>query len=400
VRKLILALTSMCFLYSCGGGGDADVHYKDYGIDVSKRGTPYLTPENHKDGWGKSNCLGCHQNFKHTMGTALYPPESYQNLIDRAVNEVGGTKHAIRVCSACHGANGVESFGGRACLVCHDNIKLTHFYTNTSSRKRSFHDFNNNGRIDDFDCTVCHWQPDMDGLVELDTDFAKFNGKTPKNVEDFCLKCHFSSNWDEIKNFPLADTRGYSTPDSYIDTSNQPPSISYVDWHGYNSYNASQETFKNVSLDGELLYYNPHSPLACIVCHNPHASNNDKLIIEHVGETLTLERKIIQQDNSANIKVVLSDPDDASGFEGEVTAFGKTYNLSNNTELEEYANLPVKNDNSNGTEQERITFSSLCAACHDGTKSYSPVNNLGLPIDINGHYSGRCNECHTHEKTF
>ncbi|SMP12474.1 doubled CXXCH domain-containing protein [Desulfurobacterium pacificum] len=402
MRKLLGIVGCMLFLYSCGGGlGKSDVHYRDFGIDVSERAAPYLTPENHKDGWGKKDCLLCHQNFKHTMGTKLYPPEEYQKLIEDAVSKVG-VNNAIRVCSACHGANGVTDFGGRDCLVCHDNMDLMHFYKGTSGRKY-FHDFNDNGKIDNFDCVVCHWQPDMDGLVELDTDFARFNGVPVASVEQFCLECH-SSNWNTLKEEALADTKGYGMADCRVEVDVQPKDIGdYRDFHGYEPFNVTQIEFKNISLQGQLLYYNPHSALACIVCHNPHASKNDALIVERVGETLTVEEEVKQEDNSASVKTVLIDPDSESDYEGIVYAKGKIYDLSNETSFLSYIQLPIEN-NSTDVIIERQTLSSLCAACHDGTESYSPVNGLGLPVDIDseiGHNAGqKCSSCHVHGSTF
>jgi len=286
-------------------------------------------------------------------------------------------------------------------LVCHDNMKLSHFYTGSSGRKY-FHDFNGNGMLDDFDCVVCHWQPDMDGLVELGTDFAKFNGHSPSSVNDFCFECH-SSNWNRIKDKPLADVSGSGKGEVRVSVSESPLDIEskyFSDWHGQGiSLNG---TFKNVSIDGKLLYYSGHSALDCIVCHNPHASNNDKLVIETVGETLSMEVEVKQVDNSANVKKVIIDPDfyGKFPFEGEVLAKSRDYNLSKWDGFRDYVNLPVENDNSSSVDNERITFSSLCAACHEGAKSYSPINGLGLPIDLSGHYSGRCDECHIHGRRF
>jgi predicted CXXCH cytochrome family protein len=330
------------------------------------------------------------------MGTNLYSPEEYQKLIENAVEEVG-VNNAIRVCSACHGANGVTDFGGRDCLVCHDNMDLMHFYKGTSGRKY-FHDFNDNGKIDNFDCVVCHWQPDMDGLVELDTDFARFNGVPVASVEQFCLECH-SSNWNTLKEEALADTKGYGIPDMKVTVSVVPASVDYNnDVHG-NNVGSNATEFKDISLDGELLYYKGHDAFACVVCHNPHASKNDALVVERVGETLTVEEEVKQEDNSASVKTVLIDPDSEGDYEGIVYAKDKVYDFSNETLFLSYVQLPVEN-NSTDEITERETFSSLCAACHDGTESYSPINGLGLPIDIDGHYPGKCDSCHIHDSTF
>ncbi|WP_457677765.1 cytochrome c3 family protein [Thermovibrio sp.] len=415
MKRLALAALGISALtfYGCGGGGlaEPDVHYRDFGVNVAVRSSPYLTKENHPDGWGKGNCLECHQNFKHTMATPKYPVDAYQALIENAVKAVG-TSNAIMVCSACHGTNGVSEVNGkpveRKCLVCHDSIDELHFYKGTSSRKQSFHDFNGNGKLDDGDCVVCHWQPDMDGIVEPDTDFGAPGGIQPKTVEDLCLSCH--SGNDVFKN-PVADTNGDGKADKVMTPPKEAPNIgtawNTTDWHGANSYTAGDKQFKDITLSGELLFHTAHSPLACSQCHNPHASNNDKLIIERVGETLLSEKLIKQVDNTTEVKYALIDPQTTAyfkdmAFTGKVEAKDRTYDLSNPQDLKDYLYLPVKNLDSVDVKTEREYTSSLCAACHDGTISYSPVNGLGLPIDYTTHMdpNGTCVSCHTHGKTF
>ncbi|WP_163329452.1 cytochrome c3 family protein [Desulfurobacterium thermolithotrophum] len=408
MRKLIFILTGVILTYSCGGLGDANVNYKDLGVNVAVRSSPYLTAENHPDGWGKSDCLGCHQNFKHTMATADLSVEQYQNMIEKAVNSVGTSK-AINVCSACHGLNGVSLNEGaqRQCLVCHDNFERIHFYKGTGSRAQSLHDFNGNGKIDDFDCVVCHWQPDMDGIVEPDTDFGMIEGKLHYKTSDFCLTCH-SNDWENISQEAFADINGDGKAEEKISPSKVPIEVASAytinDWHGDNSY-GDNATFKNVQLSNQILFHTGHEALACTQCHNPHASNNDKLIIEKVGETLILEKAIIQSDNTKEVKYAVVDPQTTLyfadlKFSGNVTAENKTYDLSYISDLQSYINLPVKNIDSVDETINRKYMSSLCAACHDGSVSYSPINGLGLSINIEGHYSGKCSECHTHGGTF
>ena len=412
MKKVATFLGGLSFLalYSCGGSGglaEPDVHYRDFGVNVAVRSSPYLTPENHKDGWKKRDCLLCHQNFKHTMATPRYSKKAYQGLIDRAVSKVG-TENAIRVCSACHGTNGVAGVK-RSCLVCHDSMDKLHFYANTSLRKQSFHDFNGNGKIDDLDCVVCHWQPDMDGIVEPGTDFGALGGIQPQKVQDLCLTCH-SPTGANIFNKPVADTNGDGKADKVLTPKETPPDIETPwnnnDWHGENNFTSGNRSFKEITLSGELLFHTAHSPLACTQCHNPHASNNDKLIIERVGETLEKEMIVKQVDNTAEVKYAVVDPQTLLyfkdlKFEGIVKSENGTYDLSNATQLKEYLYLPVKNLDGVDVATNRKYTSSLCAACHSGNY-YSPVNGLSLPIDIKNHGNpnSKCVECHIHGKTF
>jgi len=409
VRRLLLVAGALLVTASCGGGGGLakpDVHYRDFGINVAKRSAPYLTPENHKDGWGQSDCLSCHQNFKHTMATPDLSADQYQAMIDNAVKSVG-VNNSILVCSACHGTNGAEKTGSgkpveRKCLVCHDNFERLHFYRGTSNRKY-FHDFNGNGKIDDFDCVVCHWQPDMDGIVEPDTDFGSIGGTVKRNSQDLCLTCH-SKSWSSIKDKNLADTNGDGVADAKISPTQTPPDVATLwseNWHGLNQFTGGDKAFKNIVLSGELLFHTQHAALECVDCHNPHGSNNDKLIVEKVGETLTVVKPVKQVDNTAEIKYALIDPQTTAFFtdlsySGVVDGKDRSYNLSNPEDLKAYINLPVKNDDSS-VDANRSTVPSLCAACHDGTVSYSSVNGLGLPIDLEGHNAGKtCVSCHSH----
>jgi len=412
VKRLIVAAAglSAIALYGCGGSGgglaEPDIHYRDFGVNVAVRSAPYLTPENHPKAWGNGDCLFCHQNFKHTMATPSFPTDKYQGLIDSAVTSVG-RENAIMVCSACHGTNGVEQVE-RKCLVCHDSIDKLHFYRGTSERKQSFHDFNGNGRLDDGDCVVCHWQPDMDGIVEPDTDLGAPAGIRPGTVNDLCLSCH-SATGSSVFNGPVADTDGDGKADKAMSPAEAPSDVATLwnnnDWHGANSFGVDSP-FKEITLSGELLFHINHAPLACSQCHNPHTSNNDKLIIERVGETLLTEKIVKQVDNTSEVKYALIDPQTTSyftdlNFSGTARAEGKTYNLSNPEDLKAYAELQVKNLDGVEVKTARKYTSSLCAACHDGSY-YSPVNGLSLPVDITTHGDAnkRCTECHVHGGTF
>ena len=414
MRRLLLIAggLSLLSLAGCGGGGglaEPDVHLRDFGVNVAVRSAPYLTSENHPDGWGNGNCLLCHQGFKHTMATPNFPAESYQALIDKAVSTVGTTK-AIMVCSACHGTNGVSEVNGapveRKCLVCHDSIDKLHFYKGTSGRTQSFHDFNGNGKLDDADCLVCHWQPDMDGIVEPDTDFGAPAGLHPTTVNELCLSCHSPTGGGVFSN-PVADANGDGEPEVVMSPPGAPPDTATPwntnDWHGANAYDA-ERAFKEITLSGELLFHTNHAPLACSQCHNPHASNNDKLIIERVGETLLVEKLVKQVDNTAELKYALIDPQTTAffkdmSFSGIVEAKDRTYDLSKAEDLKAYSYLPVKNLDGVEVEEARALTSSLCAACHAGP-GYSPVNGLSV-VDIESHKTGyACTTCHVHGKTF
>ena len=390
----------------CGEVSEQDVHYTDLGVNVAKRSSPYLTQENHPDGWGQRNCLGCHQRFKHTMATADLSVEDYQSLIDKAVDSVG-TVNAINVCSACHGLNGVTGNAKRECLVCHDSFSRLHFYTGTSKRTVSKHDFNGNGRIDDFDCVVCHWQPDMDGIVEPDTDFGKLGGTYKYRVVDLCLTCH-TNGWLVVGKELLADTDGDGKADVKVTPSERPPVVDYSsDYHGSKDYEG-EGSFKDVSFDGASLFHTNHEALACSQCHNPHASNNGKLIVEKVGETLVVEIPVTQVDNTAETKYAVVDPQTTAyfeglEFEGIISAEDRSYDLSYRDDLLSYMALPVEMPRGNeDTLTAREKSASLCAACHDGTRSYSTINGLGLPIDIEKHMdpNSNCTVCHVHGKTF
>jgi predicted CXXCH cytochrome family protein len=409
VRRLILILTGIALTYSCGGGGlgDADVHYRDFGVNVAVRSAPYLTEENHPDGWEKADCLGCHQGFKHTMATADLTVEQYQDKINRAVNSVGES-NAINVCSACHGLNGVSTKEGtyqRKCLICHDNFERIHFYRGTGSRTQSLHDFNGNGRIDDFDCVVCHWQPDMDGIVEPDTDFGKLGGTVKYRVNDLCLTCH-SNGWATMDK-TLADTDGDGEADTEISTNSTPKNVE-TSWgttnsHGKDSSSNSLLEFKNATLDNQPLFHTDHDALVCSQCHNPHASNNAKLIIEKVGETLVVEQIVKQVDNTEESKYAVVDPQtteyfDDLKFAGIVKGNYTNYDLSNETSLMGYINLHVNYIDNGTVETVRKQQASLCAACHEGTNYYSSVNGLGLAINMNLHNkNSRCSSCHKHD---
>lgn len=403
MRRFFFPVAGLLLLYGCGGGGglgDPNVHYRNFDIDIGAPHGTYLTRENHEVGWNRGDCLSCHQIAKHTAATYDISVDKYQNLIEKAVDSVG-KKNAIQVCSACHGANGVSSVQ-RKCLVCHDKMSETHFYAGSSSRKY-FHDFNGNGKLDDFDCVVCHWQPDMDGVVEFDTDLAEYDNVVSRNTSDFCLKCH-SNNWANLKGQPLADTDGDGIPDEKVNPTEFPPEIkvSWInDFHGEGEANATLNAtfkFKDIYFEGDKLFYIEHEPLECVQCHNPHASKNDKLIVEKVGETLTIVQEVEQKGYS---KFALIDPRTYKFFEdmeysGLVNGENETYDLSNSGNFSSYVNLPVFNNDSNVTAN-RETIPSLCASCHGGNETYAS-NGLGLSVDINSdHNQGHsCVECHAH----
>jgi len=407
-----LALSMVCTLLSaCGGGGsgltDADINYKDFGVNVAVRSAPYLTQNNHSNAWGQKDCLGCHQNFKHSMATGNLSISQYQKMIDDAVAQVG-TTNAIKVCSACHGLNGVSVADyQRRCLICHNSLDRLHFYANTAGRTGSMHDFNGNGAIDDFDCVVCHWQPDMDGIVEPDTDFGKLGGTLKYHTDELCLTCH-SNEWSTLSSSALADRDGDGKADAVLSPKEEPVVIIWTnDFHGGRNFASGDRTFKDITFAGTELFGVEHESLVCTQCHNPHASKNDKLIVEKVGETLLIEKPVKQTDNTSVTKYVVVDPQTteylSSGrFAGNIAGEDRSYDLSNSTQLSSYISLPVEHSSTGaGTSALRAKTASLCASCHDGTQGYAQANHLGLPVDLDTHHSGsKCTDCHTHGRTF
>ena len=403
MRRLILILTGIALTYSCGGGGglgDADVHYRS-SIDLAKPAATYLTAENHP-AWGEDgkDCISCHPVKKHSAATANLSVEEYQKLISDALEKVD---NPINVCSACHGLNGVSPRDGkiqRQCLVCHDEFEKIHFYNGTSSRSH-LHDVNGDGKFDDSDCVVCHWQPDMDGIVELDTDFIK----GINSINELCLPCH-SNVWTTMDK-TLADTDGDGEADTEISTNSTPKNVE-TSWgttnsHGKDSSSNSLLKFKNATLDNQPLFHTDHDALVCSQCHNPHASNNAKLIIEKVGETLVVEQIVKQVDNTEESKYAVVDPQtteyfDDLKFAGIVKGNYTNYDLSNETSLKSYINLHVSYIDNGTVETVREQQASLCAACHEGTNYYSSVNGLGLAINMNLHNKdSRCSSCHKHD---
>ncbi len=177
------------------------------------------------------------------------------------------------------------------------------------------------------------------------------------------------------------------------------PSAGYVafssDVHGGGS-SGGNSTFKGVTLGGKLLFHSNESPLLCVDCHNPHASNNYDLIVERVGETLSTEKLI---DQSGNLKYAIVDPESFRFFSGlSYGGYADSYDMSNRTSFDKYLYLPIEN-NETSIDANRGTLNSLCAACHSG-KYRSNVNGLSLPVGPDHGYGSKCSSCHTHGKTF
>jgi hypothetical protein len=127
------------------------------------------------------------------------------------------------------------------------------------------------------------------------------------------------------------------------------------------------------------------------------------LIIEKVGETLTVEELIKQLDKTEETKYALVDPQttlyfEDMKFEGTVNAINGTYDLSNET-LWNYVELPVSYIHNDTIVNVRNSQASLCAACHDGTNDYAP-NGLGIfesdTIKTHMDPNKKCSNCHSH----
>lgn len=80
-----------------------DRQVEDYGDITTGPGGKNLTIEaEHRGGWGRSDCLLCHQ-------AALNVHRTSRSVIDpNALNEVIWNNGGSKYCLTCHGPNGVQ----------------------------------------------------------------------------------------------------------------------------------------------------------------------------------------------------------------------------------------------------------------------------------------------------
>lgn len=79
-----------------------DRQTENYGAVASGPGGTILISEEHQGGWGRSECLQCHNaafNIHRNSNSVIDP-----DALNAEVWKNGGSKY----CLTCHGANGVE----------------------------------------------------------------------------------------------------------------------------------------------------------------------------------------------------------------------------------------------------------------------------------------------------
>lgn len=98
--KITLTVVLFAFLVSACGGAELDKG-EDYGNLIDTPDTTFLTQEEHKAGWGLSECTMCHnlENIHLENRTGL--PIDIVDTHNRAISE------GISGCVTCHGKNGL-----------------------------------------------------------------------------------------------------------------------------------------------------------------------------------------------------------------------------------------------------------------------------------------------------
>lgn len=101
MRKSILMISLSIFLLgSCQGGERQTENYGD--INQSPDGKSLTISAEHQGGWGRSQCLLCHNSSLniHRNANSLVDADA----INTSVIQNGGSKY----CLTCHGDNGVN----------------------------------------------------------------------------------------------------------------------------------------------------------------------------------------------------------------------------------------------------------------------------------------------------
>lgn len=89
------------FVILISGCGSAVMTGEDYGDLMSSPSALTLTEGEHAQGWGRSNCYICHNEFNIHIGTS---ESGFDMEAVREIVEADG----ISSCATCHGTNGVE----------------------------------------------------------------------------------------------------------------------------------------------------------------------------------------------------------------------------------------------------------------------------------------------------
>lgn len=101
MRAILLALLIMGLMVGCGAGDDDG---QDFGNVFEGDEGLILTEDEHPDGWGRTECFGCHpmeeiHQVNRTATDGLLPLADIREF----VNEEG-----LASCPICHGDNGVS----------------------------------------------------------------------------------------------------------------------------------------------------------------------------------------------------------------------------------------------------------------------------------------------------
>jgi hypothetical protein len=101
MRIIILGLVASLALLSCRGQKSRDL--EDYGdITNSPGGIALTSPDEHVGGWGRSDCLLCHNASLNIHRRPGSPVDA--DALNELVKKNGGSQY----CLNCHGPNGIN----------------------------------------------------------------------------------------------------------------------------------------------------------------------------------------------------------------------------------------------------------------------------------------------------
>lgn len=107
----VLAVLPLALLFSCGTEGSQET--EDYGNLLASPGGLVVLEEEHPTGWGRADCLVCHEprNMHAVNRTGL--PDCASLAVPEACVDLREIRALVlregeASCGACHGSNGVE----------------------------------------------------------------------------------------------------------------------------------------------------------------------------------------------------------------------------------------------------------------------------------------------------
>jgi hypothetical protein len=227
-------------------------------LDISlQRGELFLTPNHGGDGsaWGKAECAICHvRKLIHDDAPVI------RNIV---------RQKGYDTCTACHGSNGTNK--PRYCTTCHNNEDLPDKPYLIGHLNHNFVVGTDN-ELGDSHCITCHQSSDMDGELELDTDFTRFpdaqNEIAPYQEQaDFCLRCHNRDHQQPDFNINATDYR-----DPLIAMEDN---FNHIDFHG-KTHGSGERTYAGLRQSD----YHYKQTVQCDDCHAVHGTTNPKLIID------------------------------------------------------------------------------------------------------------------------